>query len=295
MRRIAERRPEAMGDATERFSARRRRLVWAAVLVGAVAVGGAALAAGGGPRDDGQRIIDLSRFFEGYDGCFVLLDLTSGEFQRFNPARCDERLSPCSTFKIPHALIGLETGVLKDEHATFRWDGSPQPIKSWQGDHTLASAIKHSVLWYFQRVAAGIGPKRMQTFVDRMDYGNRNIRGGITTFWLDRDALKISANEQAAFLAKLYRDELPFQPQHMETVRRLLVLDDDDGTVFSGKTGSSRPDASGRSLGWFIGHVKTGERKHVFATIIRGIKDASGRHARWITKEILRDLKLMDE
>ena len=58
---------------------------------------------------------DLSPFFAGYEGCFVVWDVAADETIRFNPGRCAERLSPCSTYKIPHSLIALETGVIPDQ------------------------------------------------------------------------------------------------------------------------------------------------------------------------------------
>src|SRR6185436_16830723 len=70
--------------------------------------------------------VDLSKHFAGtQDGCFVLLDLKMGTALRYKPERCAKRFSPCSTFKIPNSLIGLETGVIKDLDHVFRWDGKP--------------------------------------------------------------------------------------------------------------------------------------------------------------------------
>ncbi len=43
---------------------------------------------------------DLSEFFGGRRGCFVLYDAQADSFIRFNPQSCAERFTPCSTFKI---------------------------------------------------------------------------------------------------------------------------------------------------------------------------------------------------
>src|SRR3712207_7633306 len=45
---------------------------------------------------------------------FVLYDLKRNRYLRYNEARCRERFTPFSTFKIPNSLIGLETGVIPD-------------------------------------------------------------------------------------------------------------------------------------------------------------------------------------
>jgi beta-lactamase class D len=47
----------------------------------------------------------------------------------------------------------------------------------------------------------------MQTWLERFDYGNRNIAGGQDMFWLDGD-LRISALKQVLFLEKLASGKL---------------------------------------------------------------------------------------
>jgi beta-lactamase class D len=42
--------------------------------------------------------------------------------------------------------------------------------------------VRNSVYWYFQEMARRVGPTRMQTYLDRFQYGNRNISGGIDKF-----------------------------------------------------------------------------------------------------------------
>src|SRR3954470_20823852 len=54
---------------------------------------------------------------------------------------CDRRTLPASTFKIPHALIALDTRVVTGS-TRMKWDGTNQDFAVWQRDHTLDSAIK---------------------------------------------------------------------------------------------------------------------------------------------------------
>src|SRR5207248_976054 len=92
---------------------------------------------------------------------------------------------PASTFKIPNSLIALETGVVEDpDKDVFKWDGVARSIEAWNKDHTLRSAIAASVVPAYQEIARRIGPGRMQKFVDLLEYGNRDIGGGIDQFWL---------------------------------------------------------------------------------------------------------------
>ena len=70
------------------------------------------------------------------------------------------RVSPQSTFKIPHALAALDAGVVTGADSRFAYDGSSQPFEAWRRDHTLQSAMRFSVVWWFQRVAEKLGTQR---------------------------------------------------------------------------------------------------------------------------------------
>jgi beta-lactamase class D len=62
-------------------------------------------------------------------------------------------------------------------------------------------ALPNSVVWYCQEVARRIGSARMQAYVDRFAYGNRDILGEIDQFWLT-GGLRISPEEQVDFLQR---------------------------------------------------------------------------------------------
>lgn len=259
-------------------------------LVAAVAVARASVPAILPPNLNPKNVNFESRFGK-FKGAFILKEVGGKEVVRYGGEACKTRHSPCSTFKIPNALIGLETGVLKDENTLFKWDGKPQHFKTWERDHTLASAIKESCVWYFQEVARKIGNERMKSFLDKIAYGNRDISGGIDRFWLDQ-SLQISAEEQVAFMEKLYTGKLPFSERTMTLVKKLLVYAGGDGWNFSGKTGTSAPKDK-PILGWFVGHLKSGEHEYVFALNIRATDDAWGPTARQITMDILKDMALI--
>src|SRR3712207_3142317 len=71
---------------------------------------------------------DLASYFKPYPaGAFVLYDLKRDSYLRYNEARCRERFSPYSTFKIPNSLIGLDTGVITDAEFVIRWDEKKYP------------------------------------------------------------------------------------------------------------------------------------------------------------------------
>ncbi|MFR4117543.1 MAG: penicillin-binding transpeptidase domain-containing protein [Bilophila wadsworthia] len=227
---------------------------------------------------------DLADIFQGFDGTFIMYDEGADRYTVFNKALSETRLPPCSTFKVFHALIGLDSGVLDrdDARTLMKWNGKPSSIAAWNHDQTLASAMRHSVVWYFQRVATGIGEERMQRGLDRIGYGNRDISGGLTRFWL-QSSLKISPREQVGLLRALFNGSLPFAAEDIAVVKRDITLSSGKGLRFMGKTGSGSDDADRGIIGWFVGGVETPHNRWSFAVNIQG-PDASGRAGRGIAK-----------
>ncbi len=243
---------------------------------------------------------DLGSYFTGYDGCFVLFDQNKNEYLIYNESKSQKQVSPCSTFKIMNALIGLETKVLTDENTTFKWDGTAYQNEAWNKDQTLATAITNSTFWYFQQNASKVGSDRMQSYIDKVDYGNKDISGGITQFW-EQSSLKISPREQVEMLKRIYTYQMPISKGNIDIVKKILVLSKENGATLSGKTGSGLKDVGrfipqgiedGYVIGWFIGYVEKDDNVYYFATNIEGEKDAYGGKAKEITLEILKDKKL---
>ena len=236
---------------------------------------------------------DLADIFQGVDGTFIMYDEGADRYTVFNKALSETRLPPCSTFKVFHALIGLDSGVLDrdDARTHMKWNGKPSSIAAWNHDQTLASAMRHSVVWYFQRVAAGIGEERMQRGLDRIGYGNRDISGGLTRFWL-QSSLKISPREQVGLLRALFNGSLPFAAEDIAVVKRDITLSSGKGLRFMGKTGSGSDDADRGIIGWFVGGVETPHNRWSFAVNIQG-PDASGVRARGIAEAALKRLSIL--
>lgn len=236
---------------------------------------------------------DLGSYFEGFTGTFVMYDESNNQYVVINKPQSTVPFSPCSTFKIYNSLAGLETGVLdqEDVYTLVKWNGTQYPFPAWNHDQTLASATRDSVVWYFQDLASRIGKERMQQFLDKIDYGNRDISGGITTFWL-RSSLQISAQEQVDLLYKLYSGELPVDSENVEIVKRNITLSDANGIRLMGKTGSGYQNDKW-ILGWFVGCVEKGGHRYFFAANIQAPDGATGGRAREITKLILKDLQIL--
>jgi beta-lactamase class D len=228
--------------------------------------------------------------FGGKDGCFILQeDGAAAPLERMG-GLCAERVSPCSTFKIPNSLVGLETGVIAGADSVLPWDGVKRDREEWNRDHTLASAIKVSAVWYYQELARRVGASRMQKLLDAIPYGNLDTSSGIDVFWLGR-SLKISPDEQVAFLERLRLSMLPFSERSQQIVRDILVQERSGSFVYRGKTGScgggKAPDH-----GWWVGWVERDGKSTVFAMLIRG-QGAFGLEARRLAEDELRKRHLL--
>lgn len=241
---------------------------------------------------------DLASYFKPFPaGAFVLYDLKQDRYLRYNEARCRERFSPFSTFKIANSLIGLDTGVISDAEFVIKWDKQKYPAFSqdtlpfseWWQDQTLRTAFKRSVVWYYRELALKVGERRMKEYVNRLDYGNEDASGPLNGFWL-RSSLKISADEQVEFLKRLYKEELPVSKRSVNIVKEIMTLEETPRYKLSGKTGGG-PLADDRYLGWFVGYLETKENTYLFATEIEGPTYISIRDERIaVTKRILADL-----
>jgi beta-lactamase class D len=223
--------------------------------------------------------------------CVVIYDEQADAYWRSDATRCTARLSPASTFKIPHALMALETGVITAD-TLEAWDRTAYPNRaSWQADHRLESAIRNSVLWFFQRTAVRIGPSRMRVFLKQVEYGNADTSGPADRYWIN-GRLRISADEQVGFLRRFYAGRMPVAAAHVATVRRALVqparsvqnstglhvLSEQwrEGTELSAKTGAGTArEEPGERVSWLVGRLTVGGRHYIFASNIvrRGAVD----------------------
>ena len=210
----------------------------------------------------------------GFQGTFVLWDTKANRLYASDLQGAKKPWLPASTFKMANTLIGLETGVIPDEKFTLPWDKQPQNIKAWEQDHDLASAMKYSVVWYYQEVARRIGQQRMQHYVNLFDYGNKDISGGIDQFWLD-GALRITPLEQLVFMEKVRRRELPISKRNIEILEKVTTLEKGDTWAWRGKTGLYRDETT--SHGWLVGTAEKDGSPYNYALLLYGDNTAADR------------------
>jgi len=196
--------------------------------------------------------VSLASIYEEFDvkGCFVAKNMNTGIWYVFDTLSAHVQTTPASTFKIFNSLVGLETQAISSVDDTLTWDGIKRDIESWNHDQSLREAFRNSTVWYYQNLAVRIGEARMHYWIDTVGYGNKDISGGISQFWLTGN-LKISPVEQVVLLERLYNDKLPFSQRSMTLVKEIMILEGDSNLILSAKTGWGYQD--GTDIGWFVG------------------------------------------
>jgi beta-lactamase class D len=239
--------------------------------------------------------IDFKKYFDKYgvDGCFVLYNQADNEYIRYNLNLCDSGYIPASTFKIPHALIALEEKVITDTNEIIKWDGHEWPHKVWNQDQTLRTSIKYSCIWVYFGFAEKIGIDKYYDYVNKFDYGNKNLTGPPTRFWL-AGQFGISANQQIDFLKRFYNYNLPVSKKSVDIVKDLIILEQTNNYRLSGKTGGGRLTEN-EDIMWLVGYVEKENKQYFFAmNYISDDWDNTNKGRYQITKEILRELKIID-
>ncbi|TKC20148.1 BlaR1 family beta-lactam sensor/signal transducer [Robertmurraya kyonggiensis] len=233
---------------------------------------------------------DLGKYFDGFEGSFVLFDEKNDQYFIHNKERSTLRVSPDSTYKIYSGLFALESNVITADSSIISWDGAPNPYESWNTDHDLASALENSVNWYFQALDKQTGLDTIQASLNQINYGNGDVSGGVDSFWLE-STLKISPVEQVKILRDFYHNDQGFKQEHINTVKDALQLEEKNGAILSGKTGTG--NVNGKNInGWFIGYVEAKDNTYYFATNIQDETDATGSKAVEIALSILKKKNL---
>ena len=241
---------------------------------------------------------NLNRVFGNTEGAFVLYDLKNNRYVHHNKVRCRRRFTPASTFKIPNSLIGLETGVVRDADFVISWNRQQYPAEDrpkiepfihWWQNHTLRSAMKYSVLWYYIEVARQVGAQRMRSYVTQFRYGNGDTSGGIEQFWRN-SSLRISAEEQIDFLRRFYTEQLSVSKRSTDIVKDILLLEQTANYRLSGKTGAA-PKENGGTFAWFVGYLEREGNVYFFALNMDGANYEAIRDERInLTKRVLTEL-----
>jgi beta-lactamase class D len=210
---------------------------------------------------------DFKKYYDQFqvEGSFVLYDPQQNKYTFYNPDQFKQSYSPASTFKICNALIGLETGVIKDEDFVIPWDGvTRNPL--WDKDHDLKTAYQNSTVWYYQELARRVGGEKMKHWLDKANYGNADTTGGIDQFWLT-GGLLISPEQQIDFLKRLHDDALPFSERSVNIVKDIMVAKDTLDYVIRAKTGWG--GYGDKDVGWYVGYLEIKDNVYYFSNCVQ--------------------------
>ncbi|MBN3950040.1 MAG: class D beta-lactamase [Nostoc sp. NMS7] len=237
---------------------------------------------------------NLGRHFQefGREGSILIYDSKNNRIYEHNPQRNATAIAPASTFKIFNALVALETGVVPNDVVVLTWDGIHREIDAWNHDTNLRQAFKDSTVWFYQVLARRIGYERMQQFINKVGYGNRQIgtAADIDHFWLQQP-LQITPKEQIKFLQRLYQGDLPFSQRTINLVKDIMVREQTPDYTLRGKTGwltSTKPQ-----VGWFVGYLEQNKNVYFFATTLNMYKPEDAPARIEITRRSLKDLGLL--
>lgn len=248
---------------------------------------------------------DLQKFFDGRDGCVLVVELDSGNtVAEYNLKRCEERFSPLSTFKVAASLMAFDKEILKDKSQTISWDGVKHSRTEENRDQTPQSWMNDSVKWVTEWVTKNLGLKTVRHYLDEFDYGNKDFSGGLKNSWVN-STLKISAKEQIRFFTKLWKEELPVSKEAMKLtkeiifVRRLGMETDLYGKIGSDCISTEKDCRfhSSKMFGWFVGVVKKDSKSYVIAANASDLKEFSspaGPRMRDTAMLILKELNIVD-
>ncbi|WP_369807023.1 class D beta-lactamase [Ancylobacter radicis] len=214
--------------------------------------------------------------------CTLFADAATSTVLSEEGPGCAARVTPASTFKIPIALMGYDAGILTDAHAPV-WSFKPGYAswrEEWKRDTDPTYWMKESVVWYSQEITRRLGMKRFNAYVTGFGYGNADVAGtrgkddGLTRSWLST-SLAISPREQAAFLGRMLRGELPVSPHAVAMTAAIIRYGEVGGWTVHGKTGmgfaldAKGAPVRGQPYGWYVGWASRNGRSILFAQLDR--------------------------
>ena len=175
-------------------------------------------------------------------------------------------LSSCSTFKVPHTAMLLESGdrAQRDRRRAALQSGVQQPAPWHRFD--LSGAFKASALWYYRAQARRLGIDAEARYVRLLGYGNMDTRGGLDgpngPFWVD-GSLRISADEQVQFLERLHDGRLECATHQCADARDHAGRGDAAMALVC--QDRRLPPRGEQTSNWYVGFVEKGAATYYFA------------------------------
>lgn len=213
-------------------------------------------------------------------GCTLIISYPTRDIIK-EEGDCQKQRSPASTFKIPLAVMGFDTGILVNKNTpTWPYKDTYQSTLEFQKKTTNPGIwMQDSIVWFSQKLTQKMGEEKFSHYIKLLDYGNMDVSGnpgkndGLTRAWLF-SSLAISPKEQVHFLADLMSLNLPVSKQaQKQTINLIPQFSAGKWDVF-GKTGSgwlrypSGEYNKNKPQGWFIGWARYQDQTLIFAKLV---------------------------
>ncbi|OHX66126.1 class D beta-lactamase [Flammeovirga pacifica] len=209
-----------------------------------------------------QKILDSTRV----KGAILIYDLSNNKYYSNNFDWASKGKLPASTFKIPNSIIALETKIVNNDSSLLKWDGDDRRLKIWEQDLIMRDAFHYSCVPCYQDIARKIGVKKMNHYLDKLNYGHMEVDStNLDLFWLV-GASEISQFEQIEFLKSLYNSNLPISQKTEKVAKRMMIIESDEHHTLRGKTGWSVVGDIHNA--WFVGYLEREDSIYFFATNI---------------------------
>jgi beta-lactamase class D len=189
----------------------------------------------------------------GVSGACVVFNQSKNIYYYSDTLKIQTLQTPNNSFHLYAGLIGLESGIIKN-------------YETPNGDDTLTherliKALKSPDPVFFSVNARRIKKEKFQNWLNLLNYGNRDISGGLQTCW-ENNSLKISTKQQFDLLKKLYYYNLPFSFENIRLVKSTFHLTKlVNKNVYSFKVTGVQ---NGKQHAWYIGYVEFLNNTYMF-------------------------------
>ncbi|KAA3638791.1 MAG: hypothetical protein DWP92_05610 [Armatimonadetes bacterium] len=204
---------------------------------------------------------ELGVHFEaaGTEGAFVAKRIGTDDIPIvYNAVRAREPLPPAETFRPLATLVLLETETVGSLDEPLTWSGEGAYVQDWHRTHSLRTALTDDAEWVYQQTADEMGRDPYEVWINRLGYGNTNVRGGQGSFWMD-GTLLIDMFQQTEFMALLASESQPFDRSAVRDIRNELATIAGDGWTMTYQEGRVPGSGTEDRVGWLVGIVEVGD------------------------------------
>lgn len=185
-------------------------------------------------------------------GAFEIYDNNKEIANFYNKDLCSERLLPGAAYHPLLSMMLLQEAIVLDEN---------KPIPALAAMDTpviLAQLYKQQSVVGYEALSALIADTVVQSYLDTMQYGNRQIGSG--AYW-QNGPLRVTPDEMVGFMKRLYYNELPGLSERVQTIVRGMMLQQDGDTKLYYTTATVQHGV--KPLAWITGYaVRTNPLKN---------------------------------